>query len=97
MVGPELILADEPTSALDVSVQAQILSLLQDMESEFELTFIFVTHNLAVVRFMCDFIVVMRQGRIVEMGENDALFANPVDACTRRLIAAVPAIGDFAR
>lgn len=97
VVGPELILADEPTSALDVSVQAQILNLLQDMKLEFGLTFIFVTHNLAVVRFMCDFIVVMRQGRIVEMGDNDAVFANPVDAYTRRLIAAVPTIGDFAR
>ncbi|MFN3481534.1 MAG: dipeptide ABC transporter ATP-binding protein [Rhabdaerophilum calidifontis] len=87
---PDIIICDEPVSALDVSVQAQILNLLKDLQAELGLTYLFVSHNLAVVHYMADRIAVMARGRIVELAERDQIFANPVHPYTRRLLAAVP-------
>jgi ABC-type glutathione transport system ATPase component len=87
---PAIVLADEPTSALDVSVQAQVLDLFDETRREMELTTIFVSHNLAVIRQVSDWVAVMRLGQIVEYGPVDALFANPQHEYTRALIDAVP-------
>ncbi|HVU24063.1 MAG TPA: oligopeptide/dipeptide ABC transporter ATP-binding protein [Opitutus sp.] len=87
---PSLIVADEATSALDVSVQAQVLNLLKDLQQEFRLTYIFVAHNLNVVRHFCDRVAVMYAGRIVELGRTAELFSNPLHPYTRALLAAVP-------
>jgi ABC-type glutathione transport system ATPase component len=87
---PALVLADEPTSALDVSVQAQILKLFQRTKSDLGLTSIFVSHNLAVIRQVSDKVAVMKQGRLVEYGPVEQVFARPVSDYTRTLIAAVP-------
>ncbi|MDF2120237.1 ABC transporter ATP-binding protein [Roseiarcaceae bacterium H3SJ34-1] len=89
---PEFIVCDEPTSALDVSVQAQILNLLKDLQFEFGLTLLFISHNLAVVRHMADRLAVMRNGRIVETGTADSIFTQPADPYTRQLFDAVPDI-----
>ncbi len=86
---PDIIICDEPVSALDVSVQAQILNLLKDLQAALGLTYLFVTHNLAVVHYMADRIAVMARGRIVEMATRDALFANPVHPYTKNLLKAV--------
>ena len=87
---PAIVLADEPTSALDVSVQAQVLDLFRETRERMGLTSIFVSHNLAVIRQVSDTVAVMRQGRIVETGQVDAIFANPQHEYTRALIEAVP-------
>ena len=87
---PELLICDEPVSALDVSIQAQILNLLKDLQSELGLTFLFISHNLAVVDYMADRIAVMCGGRLVEVAPRDVLFANPIHPYTRTLLAAVP-------
>ncbi len=87
---PELILCDEPVSALDVSVQAQILNLLRDLKSKLGLTYIFVSHNLAVVDYIADRIAVMCKGRLVELAEKAALVADPIHPYTRALLEAVP-------
>ncbi len=87
---PDLLICDEPVSSLDVSIQAQILNLLKDLQSELGLTFLFISHNLAVVDYMSDRIAVMCHGRLVEIAPRAALFANPIHPYTRTLLAAVP-------
>jgi peptide/nickel transport system ATP-binding protein len=87
---PDLLLCDEPVSALDVSVQAQILNLLKDLQQELNLTYIFVSHNLAVVDYIADVIAVMCAGRLVETAPREVLFKRPVHPYTRALLAAVP-------
>lgn len=87
---PEFIICDESVSALDVSVQAQVLNMLNELKRDFGFTFIFVSHDLSVVRFMSDRIMVMKEGKIVESGEADALFTNPAGQYTRELISAIP-------
>jgi peptide/nickel transport system ATP-binding protein len=87
---PEFIICDESVSALDVSVQAQVLNLLKDLQREHHLTYIFISHDLSVVKFMSDMMAVMNGGRIVEFGPSEDVYARPRDEYTRRLIAAIP-------
>ena len=89
-LGPRLIVADEPVSALDVSIQAQILALLRELQADLGLTILFIAHDLAVVRHACDRVAVMREGRIVELADADALYAAPQHPYTRALLDAVP-------
>lgn len=91
-VEPEFIVCDEPVSALDVSVQAQIVNLLQDLQEELGLTYLFIAHDLAVVEHISDFVLVMNQGKIVEAATSDAIYQNPQDPYTKRLLDAVPKI-----
>jgi len=92
---PRLIVADEPVSALDVSVQAQVLNLLQDLQERLGVTFLLISHDLAVVQHLCDEVLVLYQGRVVERGAPQKLFGNPQHPYTQALVAAVPRIDDF--
>ncbi|MDC3220207.1 ABC transporter ATP-binding protein [Flavobacteriales bacterium] len=87
---PKFIICDESVSALDVSVQAQVLNLLNELKREFNFTYVFISHDLSVVKFMCDRMIVMNKGRIEEMGEADEIYANPKSEYTRKLIEAIP-------
>ncbi len=87
---PKFIVCDESVSALDVSVQAQVLNLLKDLQEKHELTYIFISHDLSVVKFQSDTMAVMKDGKIVESGAADEIYANPAEAYTKRLIDAVP-------
>ena len=89
---PEFIVCDEPTSSLDVSVQAQVLNLMKDLQDEFGLTYLLISHNLAVVRHMCETVGVMQQGRLVEVGSAERILTAPAHDYTKALIAAVPDI-----
>ncbi len=88
---PEFIICDESVSALDVSIQAQVLNLLNELKQDFGLTYIFISHDLSVVKFMSDRMIVMNKGKIEEMGDPDEIYANPKSEYTSRLIAAIPA------
>ena len=94
---PRLIVADEPVSALDVSVQAQVLNLMQDLQDAFGVTYLFISHDLSVVDLVCDEVIVLKDGRIVEQGNPDTLFRHPQHPYTQRLLAAVPAMTPLKR
>ena len=87
---PDFIVADEPISALDVSIRAQVLNLLSKLQKERNLTYLFVAHDLSVVRFICDRIAVIHKGKIVELAESEELFAHPLHPYTRALLSAIP-------
>ncbi len=89
---PEFIICDESVSALDVSVQAQVLNLLNELKEEFQFTYIFISHDLSVVKFMSDRMIVMKEGEIVEMGEADGIYAHPSQEYTRTLIDSIPLV-----
>lgn len=87
---PDFIIADEPISALDVSIRAQVLNLMRDLQKKRNLTYLFIAHDLSVVRFICDRIAVIHKGKIVELAESEELFAHPCHPYTRALLSAIP-------
>jgi peptide/nickel transport system ATP-binding protein len=96
-VDPKLLICDEPTSALDVSVQAQILNLLKELQARFALSYLFITHDLSVVEFIADHVAVMYLGRVVEYGSCEAVLNNPRHPYTRALLSAVPSVDPAGR
>jgi ABC-type oligopeptide transport system ATPase subunit len=89
-VDPILLICDEPVSSLDVSIQAQILNLFRDLQEELQLTMLFIAHDLAMVRHLCDHVVVIHDGRVVEQGSRDQVFEDPQEMYTKELLASVP-------
>src|SRR5207247_4514694 len=87
---PRLIVADEPVSALDLSIRAQVINLMLDLQRELSLTYVFIAHDLALVRQICDRVAVMMRGRIVELAAAGEIFGNPLHPYTRRLLEALP-------
>jgi ABC-type microcin C transport system duplicated ATPase subunit YejF len=87
---PKLIIADEPVSALDVTIRAQILKLLLELTQKHQLTMLFISHDMSVVRYLCDRVMVMQKGQLVEEGETEKIFADPKEAYTQQLLAAIP-------
>ena len=92
-LNPKLIICDEPVSALDVSIQAQILNLLKDLQERLQLTYLFISHDLSVIEHVCDRIAVMYLGRIVELTTREELYSNPRHPYTRALMSSIPSIG----
>jgi peptide/nickel transport system ATP-binding protein len=91
-VNPKFIVCDESVSALDVSVQAQVLNLLNDLKQEFQLTYLFISHDLSVVKYMSDRIAVMQHGKIVELNDAETIYRNPQTTYTKKLIEAIPVV-----
>lgn len=89
---PKLIIADEPVSALDLSVQAQVLNFLKKIQREFGISYLFISHDLGVVRHMCDRLAIMNHGRLVEVGSRDDIYNHPLHIYTKRLLAAIPRV-----
>jgi peptide/nickel transport system ATP-binding protein len=87
---PDILICDESVSALDVSVQAQVLNLLQDLQDEFGLSYIFISHDLAVVKYISDQVMVMNQGEVVEFANSDDIYLRPQHPYTQKLLSAVP-------
>lgn len=94
---PKLIIADEPTSALDLSVQAQVLNFMKNVQKEYDLSYLFISHDLSVVKHMADDIAIMHRGRFVERGPKDQIFNNPQHIYTKRLLSAIPQIDPINR
>lgn len=90
MLNPEVLILDEPVSALDVSIQAQVINLLIDLQKQFNLTYIFISHDLNVVRYFCDRIMVMYMGEVVESADSEEIYFNPKHEYTRKLLNAIP-------
>ena len=93
ILNPEFIIADEPVSALDVSIQAQIINLLKELKTDFNLTFLFISHDMSVIKYLSDRIAIMYLGEIVELGKTEEIFQNPKHPYTKALLSAVPELG----
>jgi oligopeptide transport system ATP-binding protein len=90
VIEPQLVLADEPISALDVSIRAQVLNLLKKLQNENDLTYLFIAHDLSIIRYISDRIAVMHNGHIVELGKADEIYSSPIHPYTRALLTAIP-------